>query len=65
MISKEHQIVIIAYLEAKLGLEEEWYITPQDVFFNRTPNEIVMVGEGDQVIMFLEVRLGLRPGIAF
>ena len=65
MISQEHQIVIIAYLAEKLECEENWFTLPNESFFGATPYEVVLSGEGDAVIEFLEIRLGLRPGAGF
>lgn len=65
VISTEHQTVIIAYLAEKLGCEETWYITPSFDFFGKTPLDVVLEGDGDTVIEYLETRLGLIPGAAF
>jgi hypothetical protein len=65
MISKEHQIVIIAYLAAHAGLQENWFVEPQKAFFGLSPQNMVNNDEGDAVIDFLEIRLGLQPGAAF
>lgn len=65
MISQEHQIVIIAYLAEKLECEENWFTTPDELFFGKSPYEVVLAGDGDTMIEFLEIRLGLRPGAGF
>lgn len=65
MITAEQQIVVIAYLASKLNTGEEWFATPNEAFFGKSPQEIVLEGDGDLVIQFLEVRLGLRKGAAF
>ena len=65
MISQEHQIVIIAYLAAKLNLKEQWFVMPNEHLFGLSPQETVRQGSGDRVISFLETRLGLLPGVAF
>lgn len=65
MITQEHQIVIIAYLAEKLGCEENWFTLPTESFFGASPYEVVLRGDGDSIIEFLEIRLGLRPGAGF
>lgn len=65
MISREHQIVIIAYLAEKLDCEENWFTLPSQSFFGASPYEVVLRGDGDTIIEFLEIRLGLTPGAGF
>lgn len=61
----EHYTVIIVYLASKLECGERWYITPDARFSDRTPQQLVLDGEGDIVVRFLETRLGIRKGVAF
>jgi hypothetical protein len=59
------QMVIVEYLGKKLGIEMPWYTTPQEFLFNCTPREVILRGDGKELIEWLESRLGLRPGAAF
>ncbi len=59
------QTIIINYLASKLGLDESWYTTQCDFLFDRTPEETLLSGHGDELIEWLEVRVGLKPGQAF
>jgi hypothetical protein len=64
-LSMTEEIVIIAYLGEKLGVEEKWFVTPSEVFFGDAPIQVVHNGDGEILIEWLEERLGLRPGQAF
>lgn len=59
------QTTIIVYLARKLGCDDNWYETKQEFLFGKTPRDIVMEGEGQLIIDWLESRLGLKPGAAF
>lgn len=65
MIKIHDQIVIVAYLAAKLDVDENWFETKQDFLWDCTPYEVIMRGDGDVLIKWLEERLGLSSGEAF
>lgn len=50
------------YLGSKLGLSEHWMSNEQDFLCNKVPNELIATGYGNQVLNWLEVRLGLEEG---
>jgi hypothetical protein len=59
------QVVIVTYLCEKLSLPKDWYTTKQDFLFDCTPEEVMERDEGNLLIEWLEVRLGIRPGAGF
>lgn len=52
-------IEVSKYLARKLGLTIEWFDKPLDLLFGATPKEVIMAGEGEHVIAWLESRLGI------
>lgn len=44
---------------------KRWVISPNSFFFNDTPFEVIMRGDGLSVITWLRERLGEAPGAAF
>lgn len=67
MINPERyrQLVIASYLADKLNMDEKWFETELDILFGATPMEVILRGDGEELIGFLEERLGLRQGSAF
>lgn len=59
------QVTIIAYLMKKLNVPGKWYIESNDFLFGQSPQDLVMSGNGQFIIEFLEERAGLRNGEAF
>ena len=59
------QMIIIVYLARKLGCDDKWYESKQDFLFGKSPQQVVMEGDGQLIIEWLETRLGLKPGAAF
>ena len=59
------QAIIVQYLSRKLGCDADWYESKQDFLFGKAPRDIVIEGEGQVIIDWLEERLGLKPGQAF
>ena len=42
-----------------------WMNTPNDLFFNSSPRETILTGEGEHLEHWLKTRLGLEPGFGF
>ncbi len=52
-ISKYEQITIAAFLSEKLGLGEDWFNISNELLNDKTPCEVVNMGQGDMLIQWL------------
>ena len=59
------QMVVVVYLAKKLGVEDSWYVSPQEFLFDCSPKEVILRGDGEVLIEWLESRLGLKSGAEF
>lgn len=59
------QIIIIEYLAKKMGYNDKWITEESPVFMGRSPLACVLTGEGQHIIDYIEVRLGLTSGAGF
>lgn len=57
----------LAYELLGRNLEEtkKWLRSPNTVYFGDTPFEVIMRGDGEEVISWISERLGIKSGAAF